>query len=199
MQDMRPPTQGTPGLENDGQGDDDMSTTTAHGRLRIAVALAALTIGTLLGAAPAHAAAATSAVCTNLFAATVSPGFTMIRSAGTITTHGETGLIECVGTIDGHRVTGPGTMGINYAYSRGTCVAHVGSGAVSLSVPTTAGTKRMTGALTVRRIALVIHAEVSFPNAHFSAIGHPIPTNGSCLTTPLRLFLVSVTGRLSGA
>jgi hypothetical protein len=199
MHQERPTTQATLERANDGQGDDDMSTTTAHGRLRIAVALAALTVAAPLASAPAHAAGATSAICTNLFAATVTPGFTMIRSAGTITTHGETGLVDCIGTIDGRRITGPGTMGVHYAYSRGTCVAHVGSGAVSLSVPTTAGTKHMTGELTVRRIALVIHAEVRFPNAHFSAIGHPIPTNGSCLITPLRLFLVSVTGRLSGA
>jgi hypothetical protein len=199
MHQERPTTQATLERANDGQGDDDMSTTTAHGRLRIAVALAALTAVALLATAPAHAAGATSAVCTNLFKATVTPGFSMLRSAGTITTHGETGLIDCVGMIDGHRVTGPGTMGIDYAYSRGTCVAHVGSGAVSVSIPTTAGTKRMTGALTVRRVALVIHAEVRFLAARFSAIGHPIPTQGTCVATPLRLFLVSVTGRLSGA
>jgi hypothetical protein len=176
-----------------------MTTTAAHGRLRIAVTLAALTGVALLAAAPARAAGATSAVCSNDFTATVTPGFSMVRSAGTIATRGETGLLVCVGTIDGHRITGPGTMGIRYAYSRGTCVAHVGSGTVSFSIPTTAGTKHMTGALTVRRIALVIHAEARFPTARFSGIGHPIPTQGTCLTTPLRLFLVTVNGVLSAA
>jgi hypothetical protein len=176
-----------------------MTTTTAHKRLRIAATLIALTGVALLPAAAAHAVGATSAVCSNDFRATVTPGFTMIRSAGTITTRGETGLIACAGTIEGDRITGPGTMGVHYAYSRGTCVAHVGSGTVTFTIPTTAGTKHMTGAVTVRRIGLVILAEVRFPTARFTGIGHPIPLQGTCLTTPLRLFLVTVNGVLSGA
>jgi hypothetical protein len=176
-----------------------MSTTTAQGRRRIAGALAALTTAALLAAPPAHAAGTTSAVCTTLFTATVAPGFTLIPGTGTVSTQGDNGLLVCAGTIDGHRVTGPGRVGVHYTYSRGSCLAHLGAGTVTFSVPTTAGTKHMTGAVTVRRVALVILAEVRFPTARIRAVGVPVPTQDTCVTSPLRRFVVSVTGVLSGA
>ncbi|MDQ3678372.1 MAG: hypothetical protein M3401_16500 [Actinomycetota bacterium] len=175
-----------------------MNTTTTHRRLRIAGALAALATVALLAAAPAHAADATSALCTNRFTITITPGFSMTPTSGTVTTHGQTGSITCVGEIDGHRVTGPGTMGIDETYTHVTCLSSVISGTIRISVPTTAGIKHMVGALTVKRTALVVQPEARFPRARFSGIGIVVPTQGNCFVTPLRQALLSVTGSLTG-
>jgi hypothetical protein len=191
--------QATPGLANDGQGDDDMSTTTAHGRLRIAVALAALASASLLAASPAHAAGATSAVCVGRIAATFTPGLRVTPSSGAVTTNGETGSITCVGKIGGHRVTGPGSFGVDYTYAGATCAAHAGSGTARITLPTTGGTSHMVGAFTNRRVGLVIRPEARFPGARFSGIGVAIPTHGTCFVTPLTRVAVSVTASLTGA
>jgi hypothetical protein len=163
--------------------------------------MAALAGAALLAAAPAHAADGTSAICTNRVPSTITitPGFSMTPSSGTITTNGQTGSITCVGKIGGHRVTGPGSIGIDETYTNATCTSHVGSGTVSVTIPTTAGIQHLSGALTERRTALVLTADVRFPGGRFSGIGIVIPTLGNCLLTPLRQALLSVTGLLSGA
>ncbi|MDQ3677008.1 MAG: hypothetical protein M3401_09430 [Actinomycetota bacterium] len=174
-----------------------MSTTPTHRRLRIAGALAALATVALLAAAPAHAAGTTSAVCTNLFTITITPGFSMTPTSGTVTT--DSGSITCVGKIDGHRVTGPGTMSIKETYTDVTCISSLISGTMYINVPTTAGDKDMEGALTVQRTALVVRPEARFPDARFSGVGVVVPTQGNCFATPLRKAVLSVTGTLTGA
>ena len=92
-----------------------MRRTPAHRRRRIAsasLAAAALAAAGTLGAAASHGATTPpSAVCTNTFTATIAPGFTPKPGAGKLTSNGQTGTIECFGTIGGARVTGPGTLG----------------------------------------------------------------------------------------
>jgi hypothetical protein len=168
---------------------------------RIAVALATLATAALFAAAPAHAADATAALCTNRSPSTITitPGFSLAPSSGTITTNGQTGSITCIGKIAGHSVTGPGSIGIEEAYADGTCTSHTGSGTVSVTIPTTAGIQHLSGALTERRTALVLRADVQFPGGHFSGIGIVLPTVGNCFVTPLRQALLSVTGWLRGA
>lgn len=178
-----------------------MTTTHTHGPLRIAAVVSALATATLLAVAPAHATDGTSAICTNRLPATITitPGFSMTPSSGTITTNGQTGSIACAGNIGGHRVTGPGSIGIDETYTHATCTSHVGSGTVSVTIPTTAGIQHLSGALTERRSALVLRADVRFSGGRFSGIGSVIPTLGNCFVTPLRQALLSVTGVLSGA
>jgi hypothetical protein len=176
-----------------------MSTTPSHGALRIGGSVAALAAVALLTAAPARAAGTTSAVCTSAFTATVSPGFRLTPSTGTVTTNGEVRSLTCSGKIDGQRVTGSGTLGVDYVYAPGsTCLSHTGSGTVRFTLPTTAGTKHMVGALTVRRAALVLSAQAQFPAARLSGIGVVVPAAGSCMLTPLRRVLVSVTASITG-
>lgn len=170
-----------------------------RGRLRAVGVAAALGPAALAAAEPAKAAAATSAVCSSRFTTTIVPGFTMTPSSGTFTTFGQTGSITCIGRIGGHRVTGPGTIGADETYTRGTCATHVGAGVVRLTVPTTGGAKHMVGTLTVRRTALVVSPEVRFPGARFRALGVVVPTQGDCIIAPQRRALVLVAGVLSGA
>lgn len=162
--------------------------------LRIGGAPAAMVAVALLGAASAHAAGTTSAVCTNLFSVTITPGFSMTPTSGTLTTNGETGSIICVGQIDGHPVTGPGTIGIHENYTNVTCPSSV----ISVTIPTTAGAKHMDGSLTVQRTLLAVQPEAQFPNAHFSGVSVIVPMQGDCFVTPLRKSLLSVTGSLTG-
>jgi len=177
-----------------------MSTTKSHEALRIGRSVAALAAVALLAAAPAHAAGTTSAVCTGAFRASVSPGFSLTPSSGTVTTNGEVPSLRCAGRIDGQRVTGAGTVGADYAYAPGsTCLSHRGAGTVRLTLPTTAGPKHLVGALTVHRAALVLSVDAQFPTARFDGIGVVLPLAGSCLFSPWRGALVSVTGSLTGA
>lgn len=176
-----------------------MSTTPSHGARRIAGSVAALVAVAILTAAPAHAAGTTSAVCTSAFTATISPGFKLTPSSGTVTTNGDVRSLWCVGKIDGHRITGSGTVGVHYFYAPGsTCLSHTGSGTVRFTLPTTAGTKHVVGALTVRRAALVLSAKAQFPGARMSGIGVVVPPADSCVLKPLRRILVSVSAVLTG-
>lgn len=166
-------------------------------RLCIVTILAALAGVAAFNTSPAHAVGATSAICTNLFTITIDPGWSMTPTSGTVTS-GNTGSVTCIGKIAGHRVTGPGTMGIEENYTDVTCPSSIITGTIWISIPTTDGLHRMHGALRVQRVGLLVRPEARFRNAHFSGIGIAIPTQGTCLLTPLRQARLSVTGTLSG-
>jgi hypothetical protein len=162
--------------------------------------VAAIGAFALLAAAPAQAN--TSAVCTvTLPAVSITPPFTpfvLTPGSGTVTSNGPTGTISCVGEIGGDRVTGPGTGAISYAYSNGTCVAHVGLGTATWTIPTAAGTKYLTGTLSVRRIGVSVLAEVRFPDARADLAGALVPLEGDCVLAPLRKVRVMLAGALLG-
>lgn len=176
----------------------DVRTTATH-RTRIIAALAApaALIAAAAGAADGHATAAPpSAVCTNTFTATISPALTPKPAAGKITTHGQTGSIECFGTIRGQRITGPGTLGLVEHHTGGTCRGHIGTGRVHLIIPTTGGSKDMVGTLSVRRTALTVHATVRFRGVRYRGNGVIFPRLGDCASTPLEQAEVTMTGSL---
>lgn len=156
----------------------------------------------LLAAAPAQAASDTSGVCTVVLpSASITPPFhpfVLTPATGTIATAGQSGSVSCVGEIDGARVTGPGTAGVSYTYSNGTCLSHVGLGTATWVIPTVAGTKHLTGTLSVRRVGLAIVADVRFPTAHSVVTGGLLPIDGNCALEPLRRVRVTVTGLLVG-
>ena len=166
--------------------------------VRIVGVLGAVTGLAVLGVASAQARASSSAVCVSRIPLTISPGFSPTAGSGKLTSGGERGSITCIGKIAGHRVTGPGSVGLDETYTRASCLSHVGTGTVRVTLPTTAGVMRMVGNATSRRTALVLRAEVRFPAGRFSGIGAAIPTQGNCLLTPLRRALITVTGSLAG-
>lgn len=81
------------------------------GRGRVVSCLVAALLFPAFMAWPAHAQGTTNAECKVVFPAYFSPGFTMKRSTVAYGSGGETGSVTCVGTFDGHRVTGPGSFG----------------------------------------------------------------------------------------
>jgi hypothetical protein len=180
----------------------NMSRTLDRKGQRIVAAMVTTAGLALLAAAPAQAQSNTSAVCTiTLPAVTITPPFkplALTPALGTISSGGETGTVSCVGEIGGDRVTGTGTAGILYAYSNGTCLAHVGLGTGTWTIPTEAGPKHMTGTLSVHRIGLGILAELRFPDARVHVTGAVVPLEGNCVLTPLRKVRVTVAGLLVG-
>lgn len=162
---------------------------------RITMLLSAVVSFAVFGTAPAHAAAAASAVCTTTFTATIAPGFTMKPSAGKLTSRGLTGSLECFGELGGQRIAGgSGSMGFVERHTQGTCRGHVGTGRVHLIIPTTAGSKDIVGTLAVRRTGLTVRVEVRFPGLRFRGNGVIFPRLGDCATTPLEQIKVTITG-----
>lgn len=160
------------------------------------VAIAAALTSPAVTAAGAQAAPATDAACTSVFTAYVNPGFDIHPSAGTGTTRGETGALLCTGTVDGHRITGPGTMGFDETYRDAACLSDASSGHFSATLPTTSGPVHLGGNLEAHRIGLVELVEITFPRAHFSGLGPIVPTHGDCVIRRITEALVSITGTL---
>jgi hypothetical protein len=177
--------------------DVDMSSTVTPRRTRILGALATLAVA-LCATAPAQAATATSAACVTHFTATFTPGLSPTPGPGTVSTNGETGSFSCIGRIGGDRVTGPGTIGVETSYT-GDCLSHRGTGTVRIIIPTTGGTKDMTGTLTVRRTGLVVRPAVQFDGMRYRGIGVVLPAEGDCFLTPLRRGQLLLIGVLLGA
>lgn len=161
-----------------------------------ALAAAALICGGT--AAGAEAAPATDAACTSVFTAYVTPGFNMHPSSGSGTTRGEIGALLCTGTVDGQRITGPGTMGFEETYRDADCLSDASSGRFSATLPTTSGPVHLVGDLRARRIGFVEFVEITFPQAHFSGLGPIVPTRGDCVTRRITEALVSITGTMRG-
>jgi hypothetical protein len=163
-----------------------------------ALSASAALIAGVLSAMPTRAAGpeAPSAVCTNTFTATITPGLTPTPKRGKISSNGQTGSIECFGTIGGARVTGPGTLGFVERHAGGTCRGHTGTGRVHLNIPTSAGNKDLYGALVVRRTGLTVRARVRFPGVRYSGNGVIFPRLGDCAATPLEQIRVTMTGSL---
>lgn len=178
-----------------------MSITFGRGTLAVAGAVAVMAALAIFAAAPAQAHSNTLAACNVTFpAVSITPAYrplVLSPGTGTVSSGGQTGTVRCLGEIGGDRVTGPGAAGIVYAYSNGTCIAHVGSGIATWSIPTEAGLKQLTGTLSVRRIGLGVLAEVRFPDARADLVGALVPLEGDCVLTPLSKVLVTVAGPLA--
>jgi hypothetical protein len=179
-----------------------MSIMLTHARTRIFGASGAVTVA-LLAAAAAPAPAQTptpsptAAACITTFTGTFTPGFSMTPGSGTLTTNGETGAFTCLGRIGGDRVTGPGVIAVDESYT-GSCLSHTGTGTVRITIPTSGGSKDMTGTLTVRRTGLIVTPIVQFPDARYRGIGLTIPAEGNCFATPLRRAHIALLGVMRG-
>ena len=152
----------------------------------------------VLATADASAAPATSATCTGLMTVSLSPGFTPAAGVGTATSGGQTGEMLCLGTLDGHQITGTGTFGVKEKYTSGAaCLTDTSKGQVFATFPTTGGPISITGTLQARRVGLVESIGIQFPGSQFTGVAIDVPTEGNCLTDPLTRVLVSVTGTLA--
>ena len=144
-------------------------------------------------ARPASAQGATSATCSATMFIEIAPGLTLVSRPGNITTRGETGSIVCAGTFDGHRVTGPGSFGVDGTLV-GSCLADSGSGTYKATIPTDAGPKHFVGRFTESSIGPFGLVNASHPGAVFRGIETFVPTRGDCAITPATQVLLNTTG-----
>jgi hypothetical protein len=173
------------------------ATTTPRFTHRVAAGCALLAAA--LAPASAHAAPASDALCTSVFTAQISPGFSARPGSGAVTSGGETGTLVCTGRVNGRRITGVGTFSVEETYTTGAaCVSDKSRGQVAMTIPTTGGAIHIVGALTARRIGLVELVDIAFPGARFKGTGVVVPTRGNCFLAPLTRAAVSVTGTLRG-
>jgi hypothetical protein len=88
----------------------------------------------------------------------------------------ERGTVACIGTIGGHRISGPGTFGFVGKWTEGNCVANKGAGRYSFTVPTADGTKQFAGRYTEERVGFNGTVNASQPEGRFAGVFHIVPT-----------------------
>src|SRR5437762_9548193 len=91
--------------------------------------------------APAGAAGSATH-CTFTSTITLTPGLSVVPSAGTFSSGGETGTVSCDGPVRGIVPTGPGTLGVEGRYGTkdpSTCFGGGGEGRFSFTFPTATG------------------------------------------------------------
>src|SRR5437773_7289490 len=91
--------------------------------------LGGLLAGSLAPLGVARADGPSAAICTWTGQATFSPGLTFTPQRGTLQFQGESGSIDCIGTVRGAEVTGPGTLGLQGEYGLGPLSQAFGGGA----------------------------------------------------------------------
>jgi hypothetical protein len=167
--------------------------------------VAAVALALPLGAEMPTASAATesartsvAAVCSATIPLNISPGLlALTRTQGSNQSLGETGSLSCLGTLDGHPVAGPGTVGFTGTYD-GTCNSTSGTGTWSFSLPVDDnGVTRVVhhgGAYTAPGLSLVIIFTGDFETGRLAGTGPVLPVQGNCLTQPMTKASFILTG-----
>ena len=101
---------------------------------------------------PAAARPEQGLLCTADWVARLDQPISRTSSFGQFTSGGETGAIDCRGTLRGHQVSGPGTYGESGAVGPGPaggadCTDGGGAGDFSATIPTEAGPQHVEGVL----------------------------------------------------
>jgi hypothetical protein len=123
--------------------------------------------------------------------ATITPGISMTPTRNHLTTNGETGVINCVGSINGHEVTGPGTWGVDHPIGPGplgeaTCLQSSAAGGKFLyTVPTRHGQLHVEGALAYTHVGTGGTISGQADAITFSGTFRFQPKAGNCVTTPV--------------
>ena len=134
---------------------------------------------------------------------TLSPGLSREPSSGTFDSAGESGTVDCQGTVGGQPVTGPGTFGAVGRYGtdgdgddcrsrRGT-----GDGTIHVTVPVEGGTEHVDDpfTMTYRVSGRTVVGEIT--GERFSGTFDVSRVDGDCLRTPIRKIRLRGTGLLS--
>lgn len=100
-------------------------------------------------------------------------------TTGWVTSEGPAPL-DCLGTLDGAAITGPGTIRTHGSYT-GSCAS--GSGALTeyITLPTAKGFVNLVSSLTFSYLG----AGGTFTGTYLSGVFHYMPLEGDCITTPM--------------
>ena len=136
----------------------------------------------------------TAAICSARATMSFAPGTRLVGGAGTNAS--TDGSISCVGVVNGHRITGPGTLAFNdvYGLSPGgqSCAFDIGAGTQTYTLPTDAGPARISEPFTFYGAPAG-----SFLAPVFSGTFQVVPTDGStCVSTPVRRSVILMQGAL---
>jgi hypothetical protein len=161
-------------------------------RLSAIVALVAFAVLLVPQAASlaATSGGGTSASCTLTFVERFSPGFTLTPSSGDQDSAVETGTVMCSGTVNGHKLTGPGTFWNRGRYSNSTCLIDRATGSYFLTLQTDAGPVVLDGTFVVERLATVLKVTTEAPGVSGEGSALVVPTKGDCVLTPVTEALV---------
>jgi len=139
----------------------------------------------------------TVAECSLSFPAYISHGLGVTPSSVTFNSRGETGSIECTGTIYGHTVTGPGSFGFDGTLTDSSCLSHQGSGTSYFTIPTDVGPVRVSGgAFTITGVGVFGTVHAIHEGVHFTGSYRLMPVNGNCVTEPVTEGRVSMNGSI---
>ena len=157
---------------------------------------AALSAGGL--ATPASAVQAT-ARCAFDYQPRITPGLlAQAPSSGTVSSGGETGTVDCAGTIDGAQITGPGSYGFEGTYSDADCLngGH-GAGRLLFTLPTTAGDRHVEEPMSYAfgPYAAYPTGMGGWKGSRTSGVFVVAPLEGDCVTAPVTL--IRGTGRFT--
>lgn len=136
-------------------------------------------------------------LCTADWVAKLDQPISRTASFGQFSSGGETGVIDCRGTLRGHQVTGPGTYGESGAYGPGptggaNCATGGGAGDFTATIPTAGGPQHVEGVLSFYWAGAT---GVVF-DGRFPAVFRVSPGAGDCLNEPARELHFQVGGIL---
>jgi hypothetical protein len=165
---------------------------------------AAVALGSSLLVVGPAAKAAEGAPCTAEVDLSLAPGLSNSPSSGTWTTNGETGTISCTGTLNGNKITGPGTIGGEGRYGTRDPDTCGGGGEAEgphfISIPTSSGTEHIRNDHVATYGPLegdgVVGGE--FHGPRFSGTFEARPVDGDCVSAPITKVHFIIKGTLKG-
>jgi hypothetical protein len=111
----------------------------------------------------------------------------------------EGGWISCTGTLQGKRITGPGTFSNDGRLDNANCLVDHSLGTYRFTVPTDGGPLSVQGTYDLVRTGLTFNVIAEQPGAIGSGSGIVVPIKGDCVVTPLTEALVFLTVKFTDA
>ena len=172
-----------------------------RGRRLFSAILGGILAGSLAPLGVALADGPSAAICRWTGQATFSPGLTLTPQRGTLQFQGQSGSIDCVGTIRGAEVTGPGTLGLQGDYGLGPLSQAFGGGACheggarfvfAITIPTKNGPVELSTTADAEHIGPV----GQYQGPSFSGVLRFSPAKGDCVNSPATELVMNGQGLL---
>jgi hypothetical protein len=167
--------------------------------IRLRPVTAMLVVGGLaLLPAPA-AQAETKTNCSFASTITLEPGLSIVPSAGTFTSGGETGTVTCDGPVRGIVPTGPGTLGVQGRYGTkdpDTCFAGEGEGRFSFTFPTASGNGKRSNVFTFSFSLIGLSGSGFSGDGFGGGFDNVEPQEGDCVLNPVTRIVVKGHGTI---
>lgn len=130
-----------------------------------------------------------AAVCTASLPINLSPGLQLLKATqGTNQSFGESGILNCIGTLDGLPIAGPGTIGFSGNYS-GKCSGATGIGTWSFTIPVNDhGITELiqhSGTYSAPNVGVVLTFDGQFQTGSLKGAGVVLASQGDCVLKPI--------------